>query len=35
MEHYDDYLVHYGVKGMHWGVWNNETRERYMAKKEI
>lgn len=20
MRHYDDYLIHYGVKGMHWGV---------------
>ena len=23
------YLEHYGVKGMHWGVWNAETRARY------
>lgn len=22
-------LEHYGVKGMHWGVWNAETRARY------
>ena len=24
-----EYLLHYGVKGMHWGEWNEETRERY------
>ena len=23
------YLEHHGVKGMHWGVWNAETRARY------
>lgn len=23
------YLEHYGVKGMKWGVWNEETRSRY------
>lgn len=22
-------LAHYGVKGMHWGVWNSETSARY------
>lgn len=25
----DGYLEHYGTKGMHWGVWNAETRLRY------
>lgn len=24
-----DHLAHYGVKGMHWGVWNAETRAKY------
>lgn len=24
-----DFLMHHGVKGMHWGVWNDETRLRY------
>lgn len=24
----DGYLEHFGVKGMHWGVWNEETRAR-------
>lgn len=32
--HYSDgsegYLAHYGVKGMKWDVWNDETRARYM-----
>ena len=23
------YLVHYGIKGMKWGVWNAETKARY------
>lgn len=31
--HYSDgsegYLAHYGVKGMKWGVWNEDTRARY------
>ena len=26
------YLAHHGVKGMHWGVWNEETRARYADK---
>lgn len=26
------YLAHYGVKGMKWGVWNEETRARRRAK---
>lgn len=26
------YLSHYGVKGMKWGVWNEETRDRRRAK---
>ena len=25
------YLEHFGVKGMHWGVWNAETRARYLG----
>lgn len=24
-----NYLMHYGVKGMKWGVWNEETTDRY------
>ncbi len=24
-----EYLVHHGVKGMKWGVWNAETRAKY------
>lgn len=27
----DGYLEHFGVKGMHWGVWNEETRARRMG----
>ncbi len=26
---FDDYLEHYGVKGMKWGVWNEETKAKY------
>ncbi len=26
------YLAHYGVKGMKWGIWNEETRARRRAK---
>lgn len=29
------YLEHFGVKGMHWGVWNDETRARRMGYHEI
>lgn len=25
----DDQLEHHGIKGMHWGVWNADTRARY------
>lgn len=25
------YLEHFGIKGMHWGVWNDETRARRMG----
>ena len=28
------YLEHFGVKGMHWGVWNDETRARRMGLKQ-
>lgn len=28
-----DFLVHHGVKGMHWGVWNDQTRIRYAGGK--
>ena len=36
----DEYLEHHGIKGMRWGIWNDETRERYAgfknkAKKRI
>ena len=27
----DNYLKHFGVLGMHWGEWNEETRARYMG----
>lgn len=26
---YENYLMHHGVKGMKWGVWNDETKARY------
>jgi hypothetical protein len=29
----DEYLAHHGVLGMKWGVWNEETRARYMGGK--
>lgn len=29
---YSNYLLHYGVKGMKWGVWNSETKARYAGK---
>lgn len=28
------YLSHHGVKGMHWGVWNSETRARKLGAKQ-
>lgn len=28
-----DSLAHYGVKGMHWGVWNAETAARHAGRK--
>jgi len=28
---YNDELLHFGVKGMKWGEWNEETRARYMG----
>lgn len=27
----NDELAHYGVKGMKWGVWNDETRRKHMG----
>ena len=27
-------LAHYGKKGMHWGTWNDETRQKYAANPE-
>ena len=30
-----EYLAHYGVKGMHWGEWNEETRQRYTNDGKI
>lgn len=29
METYRDLIIHAGVKGMRWGVWNEETTRRY------
>ena len=29
------YLSHHGVKGMHWGVWNEETRQRRLGHRDI
>lgn len=29
METYRDFIIHAGVKGMKWGVWNEETAKRY------
>ena len=28
----DGYLAHHGVQGMKWGVWNAETKARYMEE---
>lgn len=36
--HFDDgseALAHYGKKGMHWGEWNEETRERYLNEGKL
>ena len=36
--HFDDgseVLAHYGKKGMHWGEWNEETRQRYMEHPDL
>ena len=30
----DSYLVHHGIKGMKWGVWNAETRARKAGAKQ-
>lgn len=31
---FNDTLAHYGVKGMKWGVWNEETQARYRGKAQ-
>lgn len=31
METYKDFIMHVGVKGMKWGVWNEETRGKYLG----
>lgn len=28
-------LAHYGIKGMKWGVWNEETKARYGESKSV
>ena len=36
--HFDDgsdALMHYGKKGMHWGEWNEETRQRYLNEGKL
>lgn len=30
-----DYLMHHGVNGMHWGVWNEETARRYLGGSKV
>lgn len=30
-----DYLMHHGVNGMHWGVWNEETSRRYLGGSKV
>lgn len=32
---YKDELYHHGVKGMRWGVWNEETKQRYLGGQKI
>lgn len=32
---YESYLMHHGVKGMKWGVWNEETTARYNGKSKL
>ena len=30
-ERYSNFLMHHGIKGMKWGVWNDETKARYVG----
>ena len=36
--HFDDgseAIAHYGKKGMHWGVWDENTQEKYAANPDL
>lgn len=32
---YKDELYHHGVKGMRWGVWNEDTKQRYLGGQKV